>query len=275
MNSAAENEFTLALIGAGNMGGALLGGWLANGIAGRRITVVDPAPRENLADMVEALGVHHVDHARNAAAADVLVVAVKPQILAQALADARRLAGPQTVTVSVAAGKSIAAIAEALGAPSAAIVRTMPNTPALVQRGITVACANSRVSPEQKNRVDRLLRAVGSVEWIEDESLLDAVTAISGSGPAYVFHLAECMAQAGIAEGLAPELAMKLARETVSGAGELMAKSKETAERLRQNVTSPNGTTAAALSALMGKGGMAELVRKAVAAAAARSRELG
>jgi len=275
MESRAEHEFSLALIGAGNMGGALLGGWLADGIAGQRITVVDPAPRENMADMVEALGVRHLQSAQGAAPADVLVVAVKPQILEQALADARGMAGANTVTVSVAAGKSIATIAGALASPSAAIVRAMPNTPALVRRGITVACASSYVSDDQRQRVDRLLRAVGSVEWVDDENLLDAVTAVSGSGPAYVFLLAECLAEAGAAIGLAPELAMKLARETVSGAGELMAKSEETPARLRQNVTSPNGTTAAALSVLMGQNGLADLLRKAVEAAARRARELG
>ncbi len=268
-------SFSLTLIGAGNMGGALLGGWLANGISGSRITVVDPAPRENMADMVEALGVRHLVEAGDGPPADVLVIAVKPQIFEAAVAKARAFAGTDTVTLSVAAGKSIAAISAALGQPDAAIVRAMPNTPALVRRGITVCCANAHVGAVQKQRVDQLLAAVGLVEWIGDESLLDAVTAVSGSGPAYVFHLAECMAKAGIAAGLEEALAMKLARETVAGAGELLSKSPDTAERLRQNVTSPNGTTAAALGVLMGKGGLAELMERAILAAAARSRELG
>lgn len=275
MATQSAQGFALTLIGAGNMGGALLGGWLANGLSGSAITVVEPSPRENMADLIVALGARLVASAAESSPADVLVLAVKPQILETATAQARGLIGPETVTLSVAAGKSIAAIGKALGAPGSAIVRAMPNTPALVQRGMTVACPNERVTAVQRGRVNLLLQAVGAVEWIDDEGLMDAVTAVSGSGPAYVFLLAECMAQAGIAAGLREPLAMRLARETVSGAGELLARSSDTPAHLRQNVTSPKGTTAAALEVLMGEEGLRELIERAVAAAARRSRELG
>lgn len=265
------HDFRLALVGAGNMGGAMLGGWLAEGVPAASITVVDPSPPPAMAALMAQAGVTHSVSAQDLSAADVLVLAVKPQIMSAVLPGVKPLAGPQTVAVSVAAGITIATLEAALGC---AVVRSMPNTPALVRRGVTVCCAGDGVTEEQRARVDILLTAIGRVEWVEDEGLIDAVTAVSGSGPAYVFHLAECMAAAGEAAGLSPELAMILARETVSGAGELLARSPESPEQLRRNVTSPNGTTAAALGVLMGEGAMQDLFTRAIAAAKKRSQEL-
>jgi pyrroline-5-carboxylate reductase len=265
-----NDDFSLALVGAGNMGGAMLGGWLAQGLSPRSITVIDPAQPQAFRDK----GVRVEAAPPPGMTADVLILAVKPQIMADVLPAAASLAGPGTVTVSVAAGQTIAAIENALGAGSA-VVRTMPNTPALVRRGITVACPNAAVTPLQRGRVDRLLKAIGKVEWVDDEALIDAVTAVSGSGPAYVFHLVEALAAAGQKAGLSPHLAGTLARETVSGAGELLAQSDFSPARLRENVTSPKGTTAAALEVLMGEGGLTPLIEKAVAAAHRRAKELG
>ncbi len=269
-----SDTFTLALVGAGNMGGAMLGGWLAEGMAGERITVIDPAPPPAMAETIAKAGIRHATQAVEGFHPDVMVLAVKPQIMADVLPGVAPMAGPDTVSVSVAAGTTLAALEAGLGGGDHAIIRAMPNTPALVRRGITVACPNRFVTNEQRGRVDSLLKAVGAVEWVEDEMLIDAVTAVSGSGPAYVFHLAECMAQAGVAAGLPADLAMKLARETVSGAGELIAQSAETPAKLRENVTSPNGTTAAALAVLMGDEAMAKLFTSAIAAAKKRSEEL-
>ncbi|MEZ5873120.1 MAG: pyrroline-5-carboxylate reductase [Nitratireductor sp.] len=269
-----SSNFTIALVGAGNMGGAMLAGWLKSGIAPERITVIDPSPPPAMAQMLEAHGMTAVSAVPDGYQPDVLIMAVKPQILDKVLAANAAICGPDTVVVSVAAGKTISNMAAILGARAGAIVRCMPNTPALVGRGITVCCSNPEASVGQCENVSLLLRATGSVEWVRDEALIDAVTAVSGSGPAYVFHLAECMAAAGVAQGLPEELAMKLARETVCGAGELMHQSSDTAERLRQNVTSPNGTTAAALAVLMADNGLAPLMQKAITAARKRSEEL-
>jgi pyrroline-5-carboxylate reductase len=263
-------EFTIALVGAGNMGGAMLGGWLAQGISPQAITVIDPAMPQSFKDK----GVRVEASAPAGMVADVLILAVKPQVLDAVLPSVASLAGPDTVTVSVVAGQTIATIAQALGGERA-VIRTMPNTPALVRRGITVACPNASVTPLQRGRIDGLLSAIGKVEWVADEKLIDAVTAVSGSGPAYVFHLVEAMEAAGIKAGLPKELAAVLARETVSGAGELLTQSELPPSRLRENVTSPKGTTAAALEVLMGEGGMTPLMEKAVAAAHRRAIELG
>jgi pyrroline-5-carboxylate reductase len=179
--------------------------------------------------------------------------------------------GPATLVVSIMAGATVASIEAVCGG---VVVRAMPNTPAAIGRGITVAVAASDVSAAQRAVADALLRATGSVEWIDDESLMDAVTAVSGSGPAYIFLLAEELARAGVEAGLPPELATKLARETVAGSGELLHRSELSSATLRQNVTSPGGTTAAALDVLMGKDGMRPLLTRAVAAATRRSKEL-
>ncbi len=201
-----------------------------------------------------------------------MVFAVKPQVIDAVLPDYRRWVAPQTVFLSIVAGKTMAGIHRSLG--DAALVRAMPNTPAAIGRGITVACAGASVTPAQKQLCDGLLAAVGECAWVEDEALLDAVTAVSGSGPAYVFLLIEALAQAGEREGLPPELALRLARSTVAGSGELARISDQSPARLREDVTSPGGTTRAALDVLMAEGGLRELLAHAVAAATARSREL-
>ena len=200
-----------------------------------------------------------------------LVLAMKPQSFPEAGATLKSLTGASTLVVSIMAGATIAGIAEVCGG---AVVRAMPNTPAAIGRGITVAVAAENVTARQRMLADALLRATGLVEWIEDESMMDAVTAVSGSGPAYIFLLAEELARAGVEAGLPAELATRLARETVAGSGELLHRSELPSAELRQNVTSPGGTTAAALEVLMGADGMQSLLTRAVAAATRRSREL-
>jgi pyrroline-5-carboxylate reductase len=266
---------TLLLAGAGNMGYALLAGWLEGGLDPARIVVQEPAPQPHIRQALEAKGIAlHAEVAALPEPPAVLLVAVKPQVMDQVLPQLAALVGRGTVVVSIAAGRQIAGLAAHLP-EGTAIVRAMPNTPASVGRGITVMVGNAHVTAAQREACDRLLRAVGEVGWVDDEGLIDAVTAVSGSGPAYVFHLAECLAQAGVAAGLQPDLAQKLARWTVAGAGELLHRSDLDAATLRRNVTSPGGTTAAALEVLMAEsGGLPELMRKAVAAAARRSREL-
>jgi pyrroline-5-carboxylate reductase len=261
------------LVGCGKMGGALLEGWLERGVA-PGFAVVEPGP--GAAAFAQR---HEVRLYREAVALDldlrpsVVVFAVKPQAMGDVVHHYRRFATPETVFLSIAAGKTLAYFSRHLGA-EAAIIRAMPNTPAAIGRGITVGCPNPRASAAQIALCDRLLAAAGEVAWVDDEALIDAVTAVSGSGPAYVFLLIECLAKAGIAAGLPAELATRLARATVSGAGELARLSSEAAEVLRQNVTSPGGTTRAALDVLMAPDGLEALMTKAVAAAATRSREL-
>jgi pyrroline-5-carboxylate reductase len=257
------------------MGWALLSGWLEGGLDPARIVVQEPAPQLHIRRALEARGIAlHAQVASLPEPPAVLLLAVKPQAMDQVLPQLATLVGRGTLVVSIAAGRQIAGLAVHLPEGSA-IVRAMPNTPASVGRGITVMVGNAHVTGPQRATCDGLLRAVGEVAWVDDEGLMDAVTAVSGSGPAYVFHLAECLAQAGAAAGLQPELAQKLARCTVAGAGELLHRSDLDAATLRQNVTSPGGTTAAALEVLMAQsGGLPELMRKAVSAAARRSREL-
>ena len=262
---------TIILVGAGKMGSAMLDGWLALGLSPRNVAVLEPQPTPEVAALA-ARGLRlnpSADALRDVAA---VVVAVKPQVAPEITPALAPFVGAATVVVSIMAGRTLAFLADAL--PGAALVRAMPNTPAAIGRGITVAVGNARVSDAQRTLVDTLLSAVGAVEWVADEALMDAVTALSGSGPAYVFLLAETMAQAGAAAGLPPALAATLARTTVAGAGELLHRSPLDAATLRQNVTSPGGTTAAALDVLMAKDGLAPLMRRAIAAATARSREL-
>ncbi|MGM4901826.1 pyrroline-5-carboxylate reductase [Tardiphaga sp. 866_E4_N2_1] len=259
----------IVLAGAGKMGGAMLTGWIAGGLDPKRAIVIDPYVSDEIKALA-AKGVRLNPDVKDIGAVAALVLAVKPQMFAEVGPTLRTIARSSLV-VSIMAGTTIAGIAKACGGK---VVRAMPNTPAAIGRGITVAVAASDVSPEQRGLTDALLRATGSVEWVEDESLIDAVTAVSGSGPAYVFLLAEEMARAGIAAGLPPELAMKLARETVSGSGELLRQSDLDAATLRKNVTSPGGTTAAALSVLMADDGFEPLLTRAIAAATARSKEL-
>ena len=235
------------------------------------MTVVEPQPSPELRALQAERGFALNPEAPQAA--DAFVLAVKPQALAAAAPSLQALAGRDTLVVSVVAGKTIAELAARFPA-ARAFVRVMPNTPAAVGRGAAAGAANPAVSQQQRGWTERLMRAVGMFEWVEDEALIDAVTALSGSGPAYAFALVEAMAKAGEAVGLAPELAMRLARATVEGAGELMAREPATpAATLRQNVTSPGGTTAAALGVL--QGGLEPLLVRAVTAARDRARELG
>jgi pyrroline-5-carboxylate reductase len=262
---------TLVLVGAGKMGGALLEGWLRLGLDPKRVAVLEPQLSPQIASLgKDGVRLNPDPHSLTAIAA--LVVAIKPQIAAEALPTLTPMIGASTVVVSIMAGRTLASIAGALNKPCA-LVRAMPNTPAAIGRGITVAVPRG-TSRAQRDLADRLLAATGSVEWTDDEALMDAVTAVSGSGPAYVFLLAEALAEAGVAAGLPQELAAKLARETVAGSGELLHRSELDAAVLRQNVTSPGGTTAAALDVLMSTDGLAALMTKAVAAATRRSREL-
>jgi pyrroline-5-carboxylate reductase len=252
------------------MGGAMLSGWLAQGLEATRVVVVEPHPSDDIRALV-AKGVRLNPLPKDVDDVAALVVALKPQIFREAGPGLKPFAGAATLVVSIMAGTTIAGITEICGG---AVVRAMPNTPAAIGRGITVAVAAKNVAPAQRAIADGLLRAIGAVEWVEDESLMDAVTAVSGSGPAYVFLLAEELARAGIEAGLPEELATKLARETVAGSGELLHRSKFSSATLRQNVTSPGGTTAAALEVLMGSDGMQALLTRAVAAATRRSRQL-
>jgi pyrroline-5-carboxylate reductase len=268
-NNALQNiTGTIVLAGAGKMGGALLTGWLARGLDARRVTVIEPAPSDEIGALA-AKGIRL--NPNETIATDTLVIALKPQTFRDAGGALQPFVGPNTLAVSIMAGTTIASLQEVCGAT---VVRAMPNTPAAIGRGITVAVAAPKVSAAQRTTADALLRATGSVEWVDDESLMDAVTAVSGSGPAYIFLLAEELARAGVAAGLPEELATKLARETVAGSGELLYRSDLAAATLRQNVTSPGGTTAAALEVLMGADGLQQLMTRAVAAATARSKEL-
>lgn len=259
----------ILLVGCGKMGGALLAGWLNRGIAAVDVVVVEPNPAPGL-----PVGLRQVADAAAVPAdfvPDIVMLAVKPQAMDQAAPAYARYAG-RACFLSIAAGKTIAGLNALLG--GAAIVRSMPNTPAAVGRGITVCCASAAVSNGQRDACQSLLEAVGEVGWVEDEALIDAVTAVSGSGPAYVFWLTECLAAAGEKAGLDAALSARLARATVFGAGELMRQSPDSPAQLRKNVTSPNGTTQAALDVLMAPDGLGPLMDRAVAAAARRSREL-
>ncbi|MFN7010437.1 MAG: pyrroline-5-carboxylate reductase [Allorhizobium sp.] len=262
----------VVLVGAGNMGGAMLTGWLKSGVPGSSVTVIDPGPSDAMLAQIADAGATYSRDVPADLKAGILFLALKPQVMATVLPGLKALVGPQTVVVSVAAGKTLAFMEEHLGA--AAMVRAMPNTPAMIGRGVTGAFANAAVSAEQRDIVHRLLKVSGPVEWLEGEEQINAVTAVSGSGPAYVFYLVECMAEAGRKAGLQADLAMRLARETVAGAGELLHRSPDAAARLRQNVTSPGGTTAAALSVLMADEGMQPLFDKAIEAARKRAEEL-
>ena len=259
----------LVLLGAGKMGQAMLDGWLARGLSAKKIVVIEPQPSKAVKALARRGLVLNPKQAKPAAA---IVIAVKPQTAPEAIPTVRPFTGKSTLVVSIMAGRTIRFLEGAL--PGAAIVRAMPNTPAAIGRGITVAVGNNKVSPKQRKQATDLLAAIGAVEWASDEGVMDAVTAVSGSGPAYVFLLAEAMTKAGIAAGLPQALAAKLTRETVAGSGELLHRSDLDAAALRQNVTSPGGTTAAALEVLMGPGGFDELLTRAIAAATRRGREL-
>lgn len=264
----------LLLVGAGKMGGAMLSGWLDRGLSPAQVIVVDPAPPPEVAALLRSKGVRH-EAALPALDKPpaVVLMAVKPQMMDQVFPPIARIAGPHTLVISIAAGRTIASFEKHL-APGIAVIRTMPNTPAAIGRGITVCTANKHADARARGLCEALLSAVGEVGWVDDEARIDAVTAVSGSGPAYVFLLAECLAAAGVEAGLDPALAIRLARATVAGSGELLHRSPEDAATLRKNVTSPGGTTAAALEVLMGKDGLQPLMTKAIAAATRRGKEL-
>jgi pyrroline-5-carboxylate reductase len=264
---------TLVLVGAGKMGGAMLEGWLKAGVPAGHIVALDPAPPAEIKAMLTSQGIRHNPDLATVQNVEVVLVAVKPQVMDEVLSPLAPLAQSKPLVLSIVAGKTIAALAEYFGA-DAAIIRTMPNTPAAIGRGITAMAPNAHVSTSQIALAEQLLLSIGAVVRVQSETQIDAVTAVSGSGPAYVFYLTECMAAAGEKLGLPADLAMQLARATVSGSGELMHLSGIDAATLRQNVTSPKGTTHAALQVLMAEDGLKPLMEKALAAAASRSREL-
>lgn len=258
----------ILLVGLGKMGGAMLAGWRERGLAPSVAVdpTLPPSPGPEVTVVADAAAIPA--GFRPAA----IVLAVKPQNAAETLPLYARFAG-DAVMLSIMAGRTLSGMRALLG-EGAAIVRAMPNTPAAVRQGVTVACPGPGVSAAQRALCDTLLAAIGSVAWVEEEGLIDPVTAVSGSGPAYVFLLAELMEQAGLEQGLPPALARQLARETVSGSGALLAASAEDAAQLRKNVTSPGGTTAAALSVLMAPDAMPAALSRAIEAATKRSREL-
>jgi pyrroline-5-carboxylate reductase len=264
---------SLVLLGAGKMGGALLEGWLSVGMAGPAITILDPNPS---AEIITIAGAHQITLNPPLAQIPppgVVVLAIKPQMLDSVTPILAAVVTPNSLIVSILAGKTIADLTARLPA-CGGVIRAMPNLPASVRRGITAAAASSGVGDRHLVMADALLKAVGKVEWLPSEDLIDAVTAVSGSGPAYVFHMVEALAAAGVSVGLPPEVAERLARATVEGAGELLFQLDMPPGKLRQNVTSPGGTTAAALEVLMAVNGLTALMRKTVLAAKTRAEEL-
>ena len=268
------SSLRLLLVGCGKMGGAMLRGWLARGMQAKNAVVVEPVPVA-MGD-IAGIGIVHAATPTGIAkdfVPDVLVLAVKPQFMDEAIDHYTRFIRPEVLVLSIAAGKTIDYFRRHLGT-KAAIVRAMPNTPAAIGRGISVAVADKPVTKAQRDLADTLLAACGEVAWVGDEDLINPVTALSGGGPAYVFLLMEVLAEAGRKAGLPADLATRLARVTVSGAGELARLSPETAAQLRQNVTSPKGTTLEALKILLADDGIQPLFDRAIAAATRRSREL-
>src|SRR5579863_2386533 len=263
---------SLALVGAGKMGGAMLRGWLAGGLPASGVAILEPAPASDIVELAKARGFALTPPPEMKP--EVVVLAVKPQMLDAAAPAIARLAHEGALVLSIIAGKTFANL-QARAPRARAFVRAMPNTPAALGRGVTGAAANAAVNARQKEIAQTLLSTVGLFDWLPDEGAIDAVTALSGSGPAYVFALVEALAEAGAALGLPADLAMRFARGTVEGAGELMAREPGVpAAQLRQNVTSPAGTTAAALAVLQASDGLAPLMRRAVAAAHKRAGEL-
>ena len=263
----------VVLVGAGKMGGALLDGWLAHGMAPAAVVVIDPGLAAGRRAELSGRGVTVADAPPAGVRAGVLMLAVKPQMMDAVLPTLAPLRDEATLVVSIAAGTTIGRIETGLGAGP--VVRAMPNTPAQIGMGTTVCVANAAAGAAARRTVTELLSAIGTVDWLDEEAGIDAVTAVSGSGPAYVFLLAECLAAAGRAEGLPAGLAAKIARGTVAGAGALLARSPLDPGTLRADVTSPGGTTAAALKRLMADDGLERLITEAVHRAAERSRRLG
>jgi pyrroline-5-carboxylate reductase len=263
----------IVLVGGGKMGGALLTGWCKSGVDAAHIHAVEPD--ENNRARLASQGVTAVSERAAlslSAPPTIVLFAVKPQMMPAVLPDYAGIGDTSTLYLSIAAGCKLALLESALG--QIAAVRAMPNTPAAIGHGMTVVCPNSKVDGAQRALAERLLSAVGDVAWVDDEALMDPVTAVSGSGPAYVFLLIEALAAAGVKAGLPADLAMRLAKTTVEGAGALALGADEPPDQLRINVTSPGGTTAAALDVLMAADGLPALMERAVAAASARSREL-
>jgi pyrroline-5-carboxylate reductase len=267
---------TVLLVGCGKMGSAMVEGWFKRGLNPVDIIIVEPAGRQSLACCSGHPALTVLPKAQDIPRdfkPDVIVFAVKPQLAADVVPQYAHFTRHHPVFLSILAGKQISFFKQHLGA-DAAVVRAMPNTPAAIGKGVSVLTAAPEVSPIQREICDKLMTAAGQVAWVDNEGLMDAVTAVSGSGPAYVFLLAEVLAEAGRKAGLPADLAEQLARATVAGSGALLEQSKDTAATLRQNVTSPNGTTAAALAVLMDDAGLRPLMEKAVDAATVRSREL-
>ncbi len=266
----------ILLVGCGKMGSAMLAGWLDQGLDAEAVHIVDPyqdSIKENF-PTIEKKQLHKdISEVPKRLKPSIVILAVKPQMMSEALSSLNELKIADAVILSIAAGKNITYFEDFFGKKQA-IIRAMPNTPAAIGKGVTVCIANGPVNDDQKKISSALLKTVSSVEWVSDENLMDTVTALSGSGPAYVFYLAEVMAAAGESLGLSPELSRKLADQTVSGAGALLEASNETAAKLRENVTSPGGTTAAALDVLMSDQGIAKVIRRAMQEARNRSKEL-
>ncbi len=264
---------SLILIGAGKMGGAMMEGWLSTGMRPQGITILDPQITGEALSTARAMRMQVNPPLGHIPEAEVVVLAVKPQTLDAVAPILKAVIKPGALVISILAGKTIADLAARMGG-HAAIVRAMPNLPASVRRGVTAAVATSAVTSAQKAMADTLLKGVGKVEWLTGEGLIDAVTAVSGSGPAYVFHMVEALAMAGVSAGLPTDLAERLARATIEGAGEMLFKSDLPPAVLRQNVTSPGGTTAAGLAELTAENGLMPLMRRTVAAAKRRAEEL-
>ncbi|MEZ5759230.1 MAG: pyrroline-5-carboxylate reductase [Emcibacteraceae bacterium] len=274
--SAITSDKPILLVGCGKMGSAMLTGWLKRKLDGAAIHIVEPNIKHvktEFKDIADRQLHQSFEDLPRTLKPSFIILAVKPQMMDEVMDSLKASRIKGDVIVSVAAGRTIRYFEDHLGRDQA-IIRSMPNTPAAIGRGITVCCANRHVGDEKREICTALLQAVGLVEWIDDENLMDAVTALSGSGPAYVFAMVEAMAAAGEAIGLDPELSRRLARETVCGSGALLDKSEERASKLRENVTSPGGTTAAALDVLMADDGIFRIMRRAMQEAKARSKEL-
>jgi pyrroline-5-carboxylate reductase len=264
---------SLVLFGAGKMGAAMLEGWLAVGMNTAAATILDPQPSADVEALCGKKQIPLNPPLRDLMPPKVVVLAIKPQMLEAAAAVINRLVKPDTLVVSILAGKTLADLKRQM--PGArAVVRAMPNLAASVRRSATAAVASAETSAAQKQMAHELLSSIGAVAWLADEELMDAVTAVSGSGPAYFLYLAECLAHAGTVAGLPQELSAQLARATLVGAGELLAQTELPPGKLRHDVTSPGGTTAAALDVLMAKPGLSDLLQRAVQAAKLRAGEL-
>ncbi|WP_025899724.1 pyrroline-5-carboxylate reductase [Sneathiella glossodoripedis] len=266
---------SIMLIGCGNMGRAMLGGWIEQGTKPNDVVVIDPSPENQ--EKAAKMGCRAFSSpllVEENYQPNVILLAVKPQIIADVIDSYKKYTDAGALVISIAAGTRINRFEDSFGS-SAAIIRTMPNTPAAIRKGMMVSVGNGNVQEKHRKICDDLMRAIGTTAWVEDEGLMDAVTGLSGSGPAYVFYMVEAMQKAGVAAGLPEDLALLLAKTTVAGAGALALDAAESVEQLRVNVTSPNGTTAAGLSVLMAEDGLAPLMEKTVAAATKRSKELG